>query len=156
VHLETLKFVHMVFGVIGIFAGSRAAVGFTRGKLFKKWTAAYVKCALITCVTGLMFPIASFEPRHWVAVLTVYISIVTVLAWRRCHRSAIWGLMLALSTMLTFCLVVEVAVLHLFGFLHLSQSVPMLLTTEFIVLLSFAWLGVLIVRKYQISNACCK
>lgn len=41
--LEILKFVHVVFGAVGICAGAWVVFGILKGKLLKKWTVIYFR-----------------------------------------------------------------------------------------------------------------
>lgn len=150
--LEILKFVHVVFGAVAIGAGARAVFGILKGKLFKKWTVVFLKCALVASVTGLLFPFHHFLPTHWAAMSAVYVSGVVVLAWRRYHLADIWALIFALSIMLVLCLDILVVIAHVFEMLIPPQHKLSFLITESMVMLLFVGLGIFAVRKYRASQ----
>lgn len=152
-NLEILKLVHAVFGAVGIGAGAWAVFGILKGKLFKKWTVVFLKCASIACVTGLMFPFHHLLPTHWIAMSAVYVSAVAALAWCRHRLVDIWALIFALSIMLALCLNILVVIAHVFEMLIPPQPKLSFLITESMVMLLFVGLGIFTVRKYRTSQA---
>lgn len=152
-NLEVLKFVHAVFGAVGIGAGVWAVFGILKGKLFKKWTVIFLKCASIACVTGLMFPFRHLLPTHWVAMSAVYVSGVAVVVWCRHRLVDIWALIYALSIMLTLCLNILVVIAHVFEMLIPPQPKLSFLITGSMVMLLFIGLGMFTVRKYRATQA---
>jgi hypothetical protein len=146
--LEFFKFIHVVFGAIGICAGTRVAFGLLKGTLFTKWTVVFLNCALVASVTGLFFPFHHFLPTHWAAMSAVYVAGVAVLAWCKYGLDGIWDLIFALSSRLVLCLDFLVAIAHVFNVLIPTQPKPFFLITELMAMLLFAGLGLFIVRKY--------
>lgn len=152
-NVEIVKLVHVVFGAVAIGAGAWVAFGILIGKLFEKWTVIFLKCALVASITGLLFPFYHFLPAHWAAMSAVYVSGVTVIAWRRYHLADVWALIFALSVMLVLCLDIFVVIAHVLEMLIPPQSRLPFLITESMAMLLFVVLGILIVRKYRASQA---
>jgi hypothetical protein len=150
--IEILKFVHVVFGGIGIGAGTRVALGLLKGTLFTKWTIVFLNCSLVVSVTGLFFPFHHFLPTHWAAMSAVYVAGVAVLAWCRYGLDGIWALIFALSSMLVLCLDFFVVIAHVFKMLIPTQPKPFFLITELMAMLLFAGLGLFIARRYRNSS----
>lgn len=147
--LEILKFVHIIFGAAGVYAGARMAFSILTGSPLKRWPLTFLKCALVTSATGLLFPFHHFLPTHGAAMSAVYVSGAAVLAWRKYHLSGHWALLFMLSTMLVFCLDILAVIAHVFGMLIPAQPMPLFLITECMVMLLFAGLGLLTVRRYH-------
>jgi hypothetical protein len=143
-----LKLVHVIFGAIGICAGTWVALGFLKGTLFTKWAFVFLNCALVASVTGLFFPIQHFLPTHWAAMSAVYTAGVAVLALCRYGLDGIWAPIFALSSILLLCLDFFVVIAHVFKMLIPTQPKPFFLITELMAMLLFAGLGLFIVRKY--------
>jgi len=148
-----LKYVHIVSGVIAISAGTWVLFGILAGKLFKKWAAVFLKCALVASATGLLFPFHHFLFSHWVALSAVYVSAVAVLAWRKYRLVGLWALFFALSAMLVFCFDVLVVITHIFAMLVPMLPKPLFLISECMVLPLFAGIGLFIVKRYRDSKS---
>jgi hypothetical protein len=147
-----LKFIHVVSGAIAIGAGAWVLFGVLEGKLFKKWAVIFLKCALVASATGLLFPFHHFLPTHWVAMSTVYVSVVAVLAWRIYGLAGIGALLFALSAAFVWCLDVLVVIAHVFEMLIPTQHKLLLIIMESIVVLLFAGSGLFIVKRYRDSQ----
>jgi len=151
--LVVLKFVHGFFAVVGIASGLYVLKGVLNGKLFKKWAIVFLLCALVASATGLLFPFQHLVLVHWVSMLAVYVSGVSVLAWRKFSLNGIWALLFALSTLLVLCLDVEVTIEHVFVKLLPTQPQPLFLITELMVMLLFVCFGLFTVKRYRASQA---
>lgn len=147
--LQILKFVHIVFGAVGIGAGAWVLFGFLKGNLFKKWSVVFLKCSLVASATGLLFPFHHLLPVHGASMSAVYVSGVAILAWRKYRLAGIWALIFALSTMLVLCLDVGVAIEHVFVSLIPTQPKSLFLITELLVMLLFAGFGLFTVKRYR-------
>jgi hypothetical protein len=147
--LLILKFVHVVFGAVGICAGAWILFGVLEGKLFTRWAIVFLKCTLVASATGLLFHPQHFLPTQWAAMSAVYVSGVAVLAWRRYGLVGIWALIFALSTMLVFCLDTLVVIAHVFQTLIPTQPKPLFLIAELMVMLLFVGVGLFTVKRYR-------
>jgi hypothetical protein len=153
--LGILKLVHILFGLIGIGAGTVVLLGMFTGELLDKWSAIFLKCALAVSVTGLLFPLHHVLPTHWAAMLEIYVSGVAILAWRRFRLAGIWAPAFALSMIFTLCLNILVAIAHVFDYLPVfemlapTQPKLLFLITESMVMLLFAGLGIFTVKRYR-------
>ena len=151
--LTMLKLVHVVAGSIAIGVGIWVLFGLLTGKLLEKWTAVFLRCALVASVTGLLFPFHNFLLTHRLAMAAVYVSGLAVLAWRRYHLAGRWALLFALSTILVLCLDILVVIAHVFAVLIPAQPSQLFLTAESMVILLFAGLCISVVKRYRDAHA---
>lgn len=153
--LGILKLAHVLFALIEIGAGIVVLFGLFSGELLDKWSVIFLKCALATGVTGLLFPFHHFLPAHWAAMLEIYFSGVAVFAWRRFRLAGVWDPAFALSILLIVCLNILVAIAHIFEYLQAfrmlvpTQPKLMFLITESMVMLLFTGLGIFTVKRYR-------
>ncbi len=151
--LGFLKFVHIVFGLIGLVAGIWVLFGMLAGEFLEKWAVIFLKCALAASVTGLLFPFHHFLPTHWAAMLGIYTSGIAVLAWRRYHLAGIWALVFVLCIAFVLCLDVLVVIAHIFGMLALTHPRLLFPVIESIVTLLFAGFCIFTVKRYRNRSA---
>lgn len=147
-----LKLAHVIFGSIGIGAGTWMVLGILTGKSRERWSIVFLECSLVASATGLLFPFHHFLPTHWATMFGIYISGMAALAWCKYHIVGIWALIFALSTVLVFCLNILVVIVHVFEMLIPAQHKLLFLTMELIAMLFFAGLGLSIVRRYRNSS----
>jgi hypothetical protein len=154
--LGFLKFLHVVFGLIGIGSGIIVLLGaFITGELFQKWAGTFLKCALATSVTGLLFPCSHFLPTHRAAILGIYVAALAILAWRKFHLAGVWSLIFAVSVIGILGLDISVAIVHAFTFipalrvLSSNQSKSPFLATEITSALFFLALGIFAIKRFH-------
>ena len=150
--LEILKFVHVVFGAVGIGAGAWILFGILEGSCSRGGPSSSSMRHLLASATGLLFHPQHFLPTQWAAMSAVYVSGVAVLAWRRYGLVGIWALIFVLSSMLVFCLDILVAIAHVFQTLIPTQPKPLFLITELMVMLLFIGVGLFTVKRYRDSQ----
>jgi hypothetical protein len=95
--LELLKCIHFAFGPISLYTGIITLLQIFAGQPFEASAVIFLKSALATCVTGLLFPSHVFQSTQLAAMAAIYVAGLAVLAWRRFHLTRIWGLVFALS-----------------------------------------------------------
>lgn len=148
-----LKLVHSVAGSVAIGVGIWVLLSLLAGKLLKRGTVVFLRCALIASVTGLLFPFHNFLPTHRMAMAAVYFSGLAVLAWRRYHLSGVWALLFALSTILVLCLDILVVIAHVFAMVIPTQPHQWFLRAESMVILFFTVLCRSVVKRYRGAHA---
>jgi hypothetical protein len=154
--LGFLKFIHVAFGLIGIGSGIIVLLGaLITGKLLQKWTGIFLKCALATSVTGLLFPSSHFLSTHRSAMFGVYVAALAILAWRKLHLAGVWGLIFALSVICILGLSIFVAVVHAFTFIPAlralgpTQSELPFRAAEIAAALPFVALGIFAIKRFH-------
>jgi len=153
--LNILTFLHVVSALIAIGFGAIVSFGILTRELLNKWPVRFLQCSLVTSVTGLMFPFHQFLPTHGAYMLSVYLSGVAVLAWRKFHFAGIWSSIFGMS--ITIVLYLDVLAVIVQVFKHtpsLMALAPTLsespfLVTEFVVLMPFAMYSIFAAKRFH-------
>ena len=157
--MSILRFVYAVCDILAIGAGTIVLFGLFTGELIDKWAALFLKCALAASVTGLLFPLHDFTLVEICSMLSVYVSGMAILAWRRFHLSGVWRSIFALTITIVLYLNVVVAIdqvfeqISLFTGLAPAQSEQTFRATQFIVMLLFAVVGIVAVKRFHNRGA---
>jgi hypothetical protein len=154
-----LRFVYAACDLFAIGAGSIVLFGLFIGELIDKWAALFLKCALVTSVTGLLFPLHDFTLMQRCSMLSVYGSGMAILAWRKFHLSGVWRSIFALTITIVLYLNVVVAIdevfeqMSQFTGLAPAQSEQISRPTQFLVMLLFAVIGIVAVKRFHNRGA---
>jgi len=95
--VSILRFVYAACDLLAIGAGTIVLFGLLTGELIDKWAALFLKCTLAASVTGLLFPLHDFTLVQRCSMLSVYVTGMSVLAWRKFHLSGVWRSIFALT-----------------------------------------------------------
>ena len=145
--ITTFTLIHVVLSLVGIFAGLVVAGGLVAGKRLDGWTGLFLVTTVATSVTGFGFPFEHFLPSHAVAILSLVVLPIVIVARYVKHLSGAWrGIYVAGAV---FALYLNVFVLLAQLFLRLpalmaaapTQKEPPFLVTQLVVLALFVWLG---------------
>ena len=157
--MSILRFVYAVCDLLAIGAGTIVLFGLFTDELIAKWAAIFLKCALATSVTGLLFPLHDFTLVQRCSMLSVYGSGMAILAWRKFHLSGVWCSIFALTITIVLYLNVVLAIdevleqmSQLTG-LAPAQSEQTSRATQFLVMLLFAVVGIVAVRRFHNRGA---
>jgi hypothetical protein len=153
--LSLLTFVYTVFDVVAIETGAVVLFGLLNGELLRKWTVLFLRFTLATSVTGLLFPLHSFTLVHRCSMLSVYVSGMVVLAWRAFHLAGVWRSIFALTITIVLYLNVVAAIdqvfeqISRFTVLATTQSELTFRATQFLVMVLFAVIGIVTVKRFH-------
>ena len=153
--MSILGFVYAVCDLFAIGAGTIVLFGLFNGELIDKWAALFLKCALATSVTGLLFPLHDFTLVESFSMLSVYASGMAILAWRKFHLSGVWCSTFALTITIVLYLNVVVAIdqvfeqMSRFTGLAPAQSELTSRATQILVMLLFAVIGIVAVKRFH-------
>ena len=151
--LGILTFLHVVSALLAIGFGAKVLAGILTRELLNKWPVRFLKCSLVTSVTGLLFPFHQFLPTHLAYMLSVYLSAAAVLAWRKFHFAGIWSSIFAMSIPIVLYLDVLAVIVQVFKHIpSLMALAPTLsespfLVTEFVVLMPFAMSSIFAAKR---------
>src|SRR5438105_9899556 len=88
--IATFTLFHVLLSLIGIFAGLVVAGGLAAGKRLDGWTGVFVVTTAATSVSGFGFPFEHVLPSHVVAVLSLVVLTVVVVARYAKHLEGAW------------------------------------------------------------------
>jgi hypothetical protein len=153
--LSILTFLHIVSALLAVGFGAIVLFGLLTHKLLSKWVLRFLRCSLITSLTGLFFAFYPFLPTHWAYMSSVYLAGAAVLAWRKFYFAGVWGSIFVASISIVLYLNVLAVIVQVFKHIpSLMVIAPTLsespfLVTEFVVLMPFAIYGVVAAKRFH-------
>jgi hypothetical protein len=153
--LTTFTLLHVVISLVGIISGLVVAGGLVAGKRLDGWTGVFLLTTAATSITGFGFPFVTFLPSHAVAILSLAVLPVVIVARYVKHLAGGWrGVYAATATLLLY---LNVFVLLAQLFLRLpaliaaapTQKEPPFLVTQLLVLALFVSLGWAAVKGFR-------
>ena len=156
---ETYTLLHVLISLVGIGSGLVVMFGFLTGKRFDGWTVLFLIATILTSVTGFGFPVDHLLPSHVIAVLSLLIMAVAILARYVFHLSGAWRSTYVVAAAIALYLNVFVLVVQTFmkvpavHALAPTQKEPPFLIAQVIVMVIFIGLTVLAVKKFHIELA---
>ena len=157
--MSILRFVYAACDLLAIGAGTIVLSGLLTGELIDKWAALFLKCTLAASVTGLLFPLHDFTLVQRCSMLSVYVTGMSVLAWRKFHLSGVWRSIFASTITIVLYLNVVVAIdgvfdqMSRFTGLAPAQSELTSRATQFFVMVFFAVIGIVVVKRFHNRGA---
>jgi len=150
-------FVYVACDLVAIGTGVAVISGLLRGKLLGKITALFLRYALITSVIGLLFPFPQLllTQKEQISMVSVYVSGVAILAWRKYDFVGLWRSIFALSTTIVLYLCVLAAIgqvfrhVTLFNALVLGEFKSPIFVIHVVVTLFFVVLGIAATSKFH-------
>jgi hypothetical protein len=155
----TYTLLHVLISLVGIGSGLVVMFGFLTGKRFDGWTVLFLIATILTSVTGFGFPVDHLLPSHVIAVLSLLILAVAILARYVFHLSGAWRSTYVVAAAIALYLNVFVLVVQTFmkvpavHALAPTQKEPPFLIAQIVVMLIFIGLTVLAVKKFHIELA---
>jgi hypothetical protein len=152
--LSILRLGYAVCDLISIGSGTIVLFGLLSGELIDKWATRFLRYSLATSITGLLISLHDFTLVQECSILTVYTSGLAILAWRKFHLSGIWRSIFALTITIVLYLNVVVAIdqafEQIFRITGLTPAQSELTSqgTQFLVMLLFAVIGIVAVKRF--------
>ena len=157
--LSILKLIHMclAFGAIG--AGISVCIRMVTGRPFEAWVKHFLRFSLAAGSVGLILSIGHTTGSQLLTMLSVYVSALAVLFWRKCCASDTWAPALVLSTMCVLCLDTVIMFEHIFRLLSafnvpglVRADIPFAVSLVFVVIL-FGLLSMTVLKKLHQHEA---
>lgn len=145
---------HTWLSLIAILCGFPVAAGLLKGHTRPGWTGAFLSTAFATSATGFGFPFNGVLPSHVIGAISLVLVGLAGYALYARRLDGGWRRLYAICAMLSFYLLVFVAVAQAFmkvPFLRAmapTQSEPPFAIAEGLVLLVFAVLTYLAARRF--------
>jgi hypothetical protein len=155
----TYTLLHVLISLVGIGSGLVVMFGFLTGKRLDGWTALFLVTTVLTSVTGFGFPVDHLLPSHIIAILSLVILAIAILARYVFHLSGAWRSTYVVTAAIALYLNVFVLVVQTFmkvpavHALAPTQKEPPFLIAQIVVMLIFIGLTVLAVKKFHIELA---
>jgi hypothetical protein len=150
---------HVIISLIGIASGLVVLYGLVNGQALGAWTAVFLATTILTSATGFPLPPFGFDPPRAVAILSLVLLALAVVAFYGFHLAAAWRWIYVVTAMMALYLNAFVAVIQAFGKLSFLQSLaptqsePPFVIAQLVVLAAFVALGFLAVRRFHPATA---
>ena len=153
--LETYTIVHVVISLIGIGSGLIVVFGMLNGKLLHSWNGLFLLTTVLTSVTGFGFPFDHLLPSHKVAIISLAVLAIAMVARYVKNLVGGWRRTYVITAMIALYLNVFVLVVQSFlkvPALHAlapEGKEPPFLVAQLVVMAIFIGLGVGAARKFR-------
>jgi hypothetical protein len=153
--LETYTVVHVVISLIGIGSGLIVVFGMLNGKLLHGWNGLFLLTTVLTSVTGFGFPFDHLLPSHKVAIISLVVLAIAMVARYAKNLAGGWRRTYVITAMIALYLNVFVLVVQSFlkvPALHAlapEGKEPPFLVAQLVVMAIFIGLGVGAAKKFR-------
>jgi hypothetical protein len=153
--LETYTVVHVVISLIGIGSGLIVVFGMINGKLLHGWNGLFLLTTVLTSVTGFGFPFDHLLPSHKVAIISLVVLAIAMVARYAQHLAGGWRRTYVITAVIALYLNVFVLVVQSFlkvPALHAlapEGKEPPFLVAQLVVMMIFVGLGVGAAKKFR-------
>ncbi|HWF92815.1 MAG TPA: hypothetical protein VN684_11060 [Terriglobales bacterium] len=153
--IATYTLVHVAISLIGIFSGFIVLLGLLAAKRLDGWTVVFLTTTVLTSVTGFGFPFTHLLPSHKLAIISLAVLTIAILARYAFHMKGAWRSTYVVTAMIAFYLNVFVLVVQSFEkvpalkALAPTQSERPFVVAQLVVLTAFVLLIILAVRKFS-------
>src|SRR4051812_25248471 len=136
---------HVVLSLDGIVAGAVVAGGFVSGKRLDGWTGVFLGATVATNLTGFGFPVEKLLPSHVVAVVSLVVLAVVIVARYFKHLAGQWRGIYVAGSVLALYLNAFVLVAQLFLRLPAliaiapTEKEPPFVVTQLLLIALFVW-----------------
>lgn len=153
--LQAYTTIHVVISLIGIVSGIVVLAGMLANRRLDRWTALFLATTVLTSVTGFCFPFREVTPGIVLGVLSLIALVLAIVARYVRQMAGGWRRTYVIAAVVSlyfnvFVLVVQsfekVPALHA---LAPTQKEAPFGITQLAVLIAFAVLGVMAVKKFR-------
>jgi hypothetical protein len=153
--LSTFTTVHVIISLVGIVSGFVVLFGLLSGKRLNSWTGLFLLTTVLTSVTGFGFPFTHLLPSHKVAIISLVVLAIAILARYSFHMVGKWRWIYVVTAIIAEYLNVFVLVVQSFEkvpALHAmapTGSEPPFLVAQLVAMAIFIVLTIFAVKKFR-------
>jgi len=157
-NLSPFTKLHVVISLIAILSGLVVMSGLLLDRRLNRWTALFLISTVLTSVTGLFFPFSGVTPGIVLAIISLVLLAVAIVARYGRHLAGAWRWLYVVTAMISLYLNVFVLVAQLFQkvpalkALAPTQSEPPFAITQLVVLAMFVLLTILAAIRFRPSR----
>ncbi len=154
-NLSPFTKLHVVISLIGIVSGLVVMSGLLVNRRLNGWTALFLISTVLTSVTGLFFPFHGLTPGIVLAIISLVLLAVAIVARYARDLSGVWRWIYVVTAMVSLYLNVFVLVAQLFQkvpalkALAPTQTEPPFAITQLVVLAMFVLLTILAAIRFR-------
>src|SRR3954465_7739977 len=112
--LQPFTFAHVLISLVGILSGLIVLFGLLSAKRMERWTAIFLVTTVATSVTGFGFPIDAILPSHIVAIISMLVLAVVIIARYAFRLAGPWRSIYVIGAGIALYLNVFVLIAQLF------------------------------------------
>ena len=153
--IHTFIMIHVVLSLIGILSGFIVVLGMLSNKLLEGWTALFLASTVLTSMTSLYFRVPFFSTTIAVAIITLIVLAVAILALYGYRLAGPWRWSFVMGAVLALYLNVFLAVAQLFKKVQFLRSMaptlsePPFYAAQLVVMIIFIVLGARALRAFH-------
>jgi hypothetical protein len=153
--LSTFTTVHVIISLVGIVTGFIVLFGMLSAKRLDGWTGLFLLTTVLTSVTAFGFPFTHLLPSHIVAIISLVILAIALLARYSFHMAGAWRVIYVVTAMIALYLNVFVLVVQSFEkvpALHVmapTQTESPFKVAQLVVLVLFIVLTIFAAKKFH-------
>jgi hypothetical protein len=153
--LSTFTAVHVLISLVGIGSGFAVLLGLFSAKRVNGLTALFLLTTVLTSVTGFGFPFTHLLPSHKIAIISLLVLAIAILARYSFHMVGKWRWIYVVTAMIALYLNVFVLLFQSFEKVPAlkamapTQSEPPFLVAQLAVMAIFIVLTIFAVKKFH-------
>ena len=153
--LSTFTTVHVLISLVGIGSGFAVLLGLFSAKRVNGLTALFLLTTVLTSVTGFGFPFTHLLPSHKIAIISLVVLAIAILARYSFHLVGKWRWIYVVTAMIALYLNLFVLVFQSFEKVPAlkamapTQSEPPFLVAQLAVMAIFIVLTIFAVKKFH-------
>jgi len=153
--LENFTILHVIISLVAIVSGLVVLVGMLRASRLPGWTALFLATAILTSVTGFMFPISGVTPAIVLGLISIVILVIALAALYLKQLSGAWRWIYVTTALAALYFNVFVLIVQAFQKvpalqkLAPTQSEPPFQIAQGVTLLAIVILGTMAVRRFR-------
>jgi len=154
----TFTALHVAISLVGIVSGLIVMYGLIAARRFDRWTAVFVVSTALTSLTGFAFPNPHPTPGQIIGVLSLVVLAAAIVGRYVLRLRGPWRWIYVVSASLALYFNVFVFVVQSFEkvpaltALAPTQKEPPFAIAQLLVLVAFAWLTVLALKRFRIEG----
>ena len=152
---ETFLKLHVIISLIGIISGLVVVWGMLGNRKLAGWTAVFLVFTVLTSITGFPIPPFGIDPPRVIGIISLVLLAGAILGYYVFHLQGAWRWIYVVTAVISLYLNVFVFVIQAFQKLAFlrpfapTQSEPPFVVAQALVLVLFAGLGFLSVRRFR-------
>lgn len=153
--LSTFTLIHTAISLVMLVAGFIVVFGMLGSHRLNGWTAIFIVTGVATSVTAFGFPFTKLLPSHFVAIISLVVLAVAILARYVFHMAGAWRLIYVITAVIAQWFDVFVAIAQAFQKLPVlqplapTQSEPPFAIAQGVGLVIFVILGIAAAIKFH-------
>jgi hypothetical protein len=151
--IETFTLLHVLVSLVGIVCGFMVVAGLLAGRHAEPLTAVFLATTALTSLTGFLYPVTAFGPRHVVGIVSMALLAAAAVGLYGFRLAGAWRYVYAVGALLALYLNTVAAIVQAFRKVPVlaawaaSEAVPQVEIVQAGVAVAFVVLAVLALRR---------